>query len=49
MMWKAAYQISVWLMAGILMYAKMYTIETYILQNKSNAVTRLARMQRQLQ
>ena len=36
-------------MAEILMYAKKYTVETYILQNQSNAFTWLARMQRQLQ
>ena len=30
------------------MYAKKYMVETYILQNQSNVITRLAQMQLQL-
>ena len=43
---KAAYQISVWPMAEILIYAKRYTVETYVFQNQS---IWLAQIQRQLQ
>ena len=33
----------------ILMYAKRYMVETYILQNQSDTIAWLAQMQRQLQ